>query len=113
MASGEGKIRDWLVHCKKAVEPGAWWGPPVGDRVDSVFEAEVIAALGSAGVKAISQYPSCGYSIDVVVERDGMRVAVECDGEIWHLDEHGQLLREDLDRQEILERAGWNVVRIP
>jgi very-short-patch-repair endonuclease len=40
-------------------------------------------------------------------------VAIECDGEIWHLDEHGKLKAEDLYRQEILERAGWNVLRIP
>jgi hypothetical protein len=29
------------------------------------------------------------------------------------LDEHGQLRLEDIQRQEILERAGWNVLRIP
>ncbi len=42
-----------------------------------------------------------------------MRLAVECDGEIYHLDEHGQLRIEDLERQAILERAGWSVLRIP
>ena len=38
----------------------------------------------------IHQYPSCGFNIDLVCEKDGVRVAVECDGERFHLDEHGQ-----------------------
>jgi hypothetical protein len=60
-----------------------------------------------------AQYPCCGYSIDCVAELEGSRVAIECDGEIWHLDEHGNLKVEDLLRQEVLERAGWRVLRIP
>jgi restriction endonuclease-like protein len=53
--------------------------------------------------------------VDIVAEReeDGARVAVECDGERYHLDEHGALKVEDLERQAIVERAGWRVVRVP
>ncbi len=49
----------------------------------------------------------------MVLERESQRLAVECDGEQHHLDEHGQLKIEDLERQAILERAGWDVLRIP
>jgi len=38
---------------------------------------------------------------------------VECDGERYHLDEHGQPRLEDLEREAILRRAGWRIVRIP
>jgi very-short-patch-repair endonuclease len=79
----------------------------------SEFEQQVIRALHGRGVSVRPQFPSCGFFIDVVAELEGNRIAVECDGEIWHLDEHGQLRAEDIARQEILERAGWNVVRIP
>lgn len=48
----------------------------------------------------------------MVAEKDGHRLAIECDGEIWHQDEHGELNVEDVQRQEILERAGWRVLRI-
>ena len=34
-------------------------------------------------------------------------------GSFWHLDEHGKLKIEDIQRQEILERAGWKVIRVP
>ena len=72
-----------------------------------------MASLVSKDIRVTSQYPSCGFFIDIVAELNDCRLAIECDGEIWHLDEHGELKREDIERQEILERAGWNVIRIP
>jgi very-short-patch-repair endonuclease/KaiC/GvpD/RAD55 family RecA-like ATPase len=115
-ASGSGAIKDWLEYCSQHCDQ------PKTDNISidvqlakaqSEFETQVISALASKGVKVISQYPCCGYSIDCVAELDGSRVAIECDGEIWHLDEQGNLKAEDLLRQEVLERAGWSVVRIP
>jgi very-short-patch-repair endonuclease len=81
--------------------------------VDSEFEAEVAAALRESGLQVLHQYPACGFSIDIVCEGEGQRLAVECDGEYYHTDEHGRLRMEDLERQAILERAGWRVLRIP
>ena len=112
-ASGSGTILDWLKHCASSCRSGASSAEADVARADSGFEADVIRALGERGVKTISQYPSCGFFIDVVAEMDGRRLAIECDGEIWHLDEHGELKLEDVWRQEILERAGWEVLRIP
>ena len=82
-------------------------------KAQSEFEQQVMASLVSKGVKVTAQYPSCGFFIDVVAELNDCRLAIECDGEIWHLDEHGELKQEDIERQEILERAGWKVIRIP
>jgi very-short-patch-repair endonuclease len=113
MASGRGAIKEWLEHCVAA--QAAHRDRPVGTGVnaDSEFEAEVARALRARGLRVLPQYPSCGFRLDVMVERAGARVAVECDGEVWHLDENGELRTEDLQRQEILERAGWRVIRIP
>lgn len=113
MAAGTGAILDWLNHCANACRRETGSEESFVGRAQSEFEAEVIRALAGRGVKTISQYPSCGFFIDVVAELDGRRLAIECDGEIWHLDEHGQLKLEDVQRQEILERAGWDVLRIP
>jgi len=112
MSSGVGAIRDWLEHCKCQSVAAPTPGPPVG-QAQSEFEAQVIRKLSGRGVVVKPQYPSCGYFIDIVAELEGRRIAVECDGELWHLDEHGRLKLEDIQRQEILERAGWTVVRIP
>lgn len=112
-ASGQGTIRDWLEFCSAKGTSLARDDARQVARADSEFEAQVIMALSDRGVTVTAQYPSCGYFIDVVVELDGRRLAVECDGELFHLDEHGELRREDLERQEVLERAGWRVTRIP
>ena len=109
-----GALTDWLAHCarmQKVPRPQRRGGR-VG-RCDSQFEAEVAQALRERGYAVTHNYPACGFFIDLVVERDGERLAIECDGEIFHLDEHGQLRYEDLERQAVLERAGWQVLRIP
>jgi very-short-patch-repair endonuclease len=115
-ASGSGAIKDWLEYCSRHC------AQPMTDtsstevqlaKAQSEFETQVISALAAKGVMVRAQYPCCGYSIDCVAELEGSRVAIECDGEIWHLDEHGNLKTEDLLRQEVLERAGWRVLRIP
>jgi very-short-patch-repair endonuclease len=111
-----GALGDWLRHCA-AIQPAprsATAGSRLGN-VDSEFEANVAAALRGKGLRVLHQYPACGFKIDLVAERadDGARVAVECDGERYHIDEHGMLKVEDLERQAILERARWRVVRIP
>src|SRR5262249_2516376 len=49
----------------------------------------------------------------LVAQKNDAGIAIECDGEIWHEDEHGDLKMEDVQRQEILERARWRVLRIP
>ena len=106
-------IADWLEHCEAVFEGKEVREYPKLGKTDSEFEAEVGSALRASGVHVVHQYPSCGFSIDLVCELDGNRLAVECDGEIYHMDEHGELKIEDVERQAILERAGWSVLRIP
>jgi len=113
MASGRGAIREWLEYCRDAEKTFLGFGATAVPKADSEFEAEVAQALVAARIRVTPQYESCGFRIDLVAEREGERIAIECDGELWHLDEHGKLRIEDLQRQEILERAGWRVVRIP
>jgi very-short-patch-repair endonuclease len=109
-----GVLTRWLQHCAAIQSVGR--PKPAGSRlgrIDSEFEAEVAAALRKRDLFVLHQYPACGFHIDLVCEHDGVRVAVECDGERYHLDEHGQLRLEDLEREAILRRAGWRIVRIP
>jgi very-short-patch-repair endonuclease/KaiC/GvpD/RAD55 family RecA-like ATPase len=113
MASGEGTIRDWLQYASKVERTTFDPSSLSVTRAQSEFEVNVMKSLQAQGVLVFPQYPSCGFYIDLVAEKDGRRVAVECDGEIYHLDEHGELRVEDVQRQEILERAGWRVLRIP
>ncbi|MBI4442193.1 MAG: DUF559 domain-containing protein [Acidobacteria bacterium] len=83
------------------------------DHFDSEFEREVCQRLRAQGLRVTPQFPVAGYRIDLVVEdNEGRRLGVECDG-TFHYDELGQLREEDYERQEIIERGGWAIYRIP
>jgi len=110
-------LSDWLKHAADVQARGkVFHGVARVGKVDSEFEAEVTEALVGKGYAVQNQYPACGFWIDLVVSRPDnvtVRLAVECDGEAWHSDEHGDLKLEDLEREEILARAGWEILRIP
>lgn len=78
-------------------------------RAESEFERQVLSRLMRRGYQATPQFEVGAYRIDIVVEGAGGRLAVECDGDRWHTDEN---LAEDMERQAILERLGWQFFRI-
>jgi len=80
-----------------------------GAKTDSVFEKLVLQRLIGAGYRIKPQWHVGAYRIDLVVEGQTKRLAVECDGEKWHTPEQ---LQQDLERQAILERLGWKFIRI-
>ena len=45
-----------------------------------------------------------------VISDGQRRVALECDGERWHSGD--AKIREDMERQTILERLGWRFIRL-
>lgn len=76
---------------------------------DSWFEVDVYLALVSSGYRILPQFPAAGKRIDLVVEDHHRRIAVECDGDQWHGPDQYE---HDCHRQRILERAGWEFVRL-
>lgn len=81
-------------------------------RKVSEFEKDVFKRLNKRGYLLIPQYETCGFYIDIVMgDNFGRRIAIECDGGFHY--EEGDLRIEDSIRQEILERVGWHVYRIP
>jgi transcription elongation GreA/GreB family factor/very-short-patch-repair endonuclease len=76
---------------------------------DSWFEAEVFLRLADRGYRVIPHYPMADYVIDLVVEGMHGRLAVECDGDIWH---GAEAFDRDVYRQRMLERCGMHFVRI-
>lgn len=78
-------------------------------RAESDFEKKVASILINAGYKVIPQWKVGSFRIDMVVEGNEKRLAVECDGDKWHTLDN---LQDDLNRQAILERLGWSFVRI-
>jgi very-short-patch-repair endonuclease len=78
------------------------------DRTESHFEAEVLKLIVAKGFEVKPQWEVGAYRIDMVVEGNGKRLAIECDGDRWHYDK----AEEDLARQALLERLGWRFVRL-
>lgn len=78
-------------------------------RTESPFELEVLKKLTNAGFKVKTQIEVGYFRIDMVVEGNGRRLAIECDGDRYHPIEK---LADDMNRQAILERLGWKFARI-
>ncbi len=77
---------------------------------DSWFEVDVALALVARGFTVSAQVQVSGKFIDLVVEGDeGLRLAVECDGEAWY---GAEQYDADIARQRQLERAKWTFVRV-
>jgi very-short-patch-repair endonuclease len=79
------------------------------NRSQSAFEREVMKRLLAAGYRVSPQWRVGAFRIDLVVEGDGRRLAIECDGDRYHPLEK---IPEDMDRQSVLERMGWIFTRI-
>jgi very-short-patch-repair endonuclease len=76
---------------------------------DSDFEERVYDALVARGYRVTPQVPAGGFRLDLVVEgSDNRRLAIECDGARYHGPDR---YFEDLNRQRVLERAGWTFWR--
>ena len=95
-------------HVKDPLASLRTFNQEVGNT-ESPFEREVLKRLTDAGFKVKTQWQVGYFRIDMVVEGGGKRLAVECDGDRYHPMEK---LAEDMDRQAILERLGWQFVRI-
>jgi len=79
-------------------------------KSESPFEASVAKSLVSRGFHLVQQWKVGSYRLDMVAVCGQKRVAIECDGERYHNDE--AKIRDDMERQTILERLGWQFIRI-
>ncbi len=78
---------------------------------DSWFEVDIYQEIISKGYTVIPKFQIGPYHIDLVVEgkKSNKRIAVECVGDILYSEEQ---LKEHIQHQLILERAGWEFFRI-
>lgn len=82
-------------------------------KAESNFEIEVGERIIRKGFKVIPQYRpfpnDFNYRIDLVIQGEKNRIAVECDGDRWHGIERWEY---DQRREAQLRRAGWKFWRI-
>ncbi|USX53243.1 AAA domain-containing protein [Lentzea sp. HUAS12] len=77
---------------------------------DSMLEQKVFRMIRARGYHVAPQYQVGHKRIDLVVSGAEGRLAVECDGHIWHTDPEDQ--RRDMRAERGLRRAGWEIVRV-
>lgn len=78
-------------------------------RCESQFERDVAEALLARGYRVLPQFEVAGRRIDLVVEDNRGRIAIECDGDAWHGPDRWE---HDMQRQRLLERCGWRFLRV-
>ena len=105
-----GDIRKQLIDY--SLNPAAFenTNEEIEKKSESPFEASVARTLTSRGYHLIQQWEVGAYRLDMVAVCGKKCVAIECDGERWHSGE--AKIREDMERQTILERIGWRFIRI-
>jgi very-short-patch-repair endonuclease len=77
-------------------------------RVQSALERDVMKRLVEAGYNVIPRWKVGSRNIDLVVEGNDKRLAIECDGD---RDLPPEKL-DDVERQSMLERLGWTFARV-
>ena len=76
---------------------------------ESGFDRDLMRQLLERNYRVQGQVGALGFRIDMVVEgANGVRLAVECDGDRFHGPEQW---RQDMRRQRVLERVGWRFWR--
>jgi very-short-patch-repair endonuclease len=76
----------------------------------SEFAYQVAEIIINNGYKVIPEYKVAGYRIDLVVQGEKAKLAIECDGDKYH--NRIDKWQEDNERQDVLERSGWTFWRI-
>jgi hypothetical protein len=75
----------------------------------SPFSYAVGKAIIERGYQVIPEFPVIGYRIDLVIQGENARLAVECDGDQYHTLERWD---NDQVREAQLRRAGWEFWRV-
>jgi very-short-patch-repair endonuclease len=75
----------------------------------SEFSLEVGNLILNRGYRVIPEFPVLDYRIDLVIQGENSRIAVECDGDQYHTLDNWE---RDQVREEQLRRAGWVFWRI-
>lgn len=106
----EGDMRRGLLEYVYNPEVFARAEEQMKEKADSPFEEAVGRYLIAKRYNFVQQWQAGSYFLDFVIQDGNRKVALECDGELYHSSE--EAIRNDMERQAILERIGWTFVRL-
>lgn len=105
-----GDMRKMLLDYAKNPSAFAQMEEEIEKKSESPFEEAVAKALVARGYHIRQQWEVGAYRLDIVVICEKRKIALECDGERYHSSE--AQIRADMERQTILERIGWQFIRV-
>lgn len=105
-----GDIRKILIDFSLNPQSVHMLNAKIEEKAESPFEAAVAKYLAVRGYHLVQQWEVGAYRLDMVVVCRKKKIVIECDGERYHSGE--DKIREDMERQTILERLGWRFIRI-
>jgi very-short-patch-repair endonuclease len=96
---------------RQAACPGPDYPQVSKPELVSDWERMFYRHLWQAGLRPIPQYAEEKFLLDFALFADGRRLNIEVDGERYHRDWNGELLRRDQLRNMRLIELGWDVMR--
>jgi very-short-patch-repair endonuclease len=88
----------------------------INPQFDSMPEEKLYEAMIAVGLDPLSKVNVEGYDLDFSLVTGSAKIDIEVDGDQHYrsaLGSHLGLCREDISRDRVLMRAGWQVLRIP
>ena len=106
----EGDLRKELFEYMDSIKENAFEKTIDENTIISDFENEVVKRLLEKNYTVKQQWKVGSYDIDIVVIYEDKKIAIECDGKTLH---HSQEeIIANLAEQEVLERCGWEFIRV-
>jgi len=106
----EGDLRKELFEYIDSIKENTFEKTIDENTVISDFENEVVKHLLERNYTVRQQWKVGSYDIDIVVIYGNKKIAIECDGKTLH---HSQEeIITNLAEQEVLERCGWEFIRV-
>ncbi len=99
-----------IPHLSRLADRGTRnWSPPQ-EPFESGWERKLNAAMTRRGLKPVPQHPVGTRRIDLALDPEGARLAVEVDGRRWHMGPDGERKIADRLRDRELQARGWRVL---
>ena len=100
-------------RCRRVFDPVLVYGLSKKPSIDACVNPNELLyrALFAAGLRPIPQYDVEKYVHDFALLDGHRRLNVEVDGERYHRNWDGELLRRDQIRNERLMELGWDIMR--
>jgi very-short-patch-repair endonuclease len=110
---------EYVVGLGVDQQAGRLSNPLSGPEFPTVAKPELVSdwervfyrKLWEAGLRPIPQYAEEKFLLDFAVFLDGRKLNIEVDGERYHRDWNGELLRRDQLRNMRMIELGWDVMR--